>query len=123
MALRFLIDENLLGRLLRAIARHNARGVNLIDALQVGEILDLPRASEDPEILLWAERENQILVSFDLSTVPLFLGEHLQAGHHSPGVFLIRRGSSYREVIEFLALAAHASDPWEWQDRCHFIPL
>ena len=38
MAIRFLIDENLLGRLSRAVARHNARGVNLIDAVQVGDI-------------------------------------------------------------------------------------
>jgi hypothetical protein len=47
MALRFLIDENLLGRLWRAVARHNAGSANLIDAVQVGDIPDLPRASDD----------------------------------------------------------------------------
>jgi Domain of unknown function (DUF5615) len=123
MALRFLIDENLLDQLSRAVARHNSGGINLIDAVQVGDTPDLPRASDDPEILLWAGRENCIFVSFDLSTVPLFVADHIQAGHHSPGVFLIRKGSSLREVIDFLVLSAHASDPWEWQDRCHFIPL
>jgi hypothetical protein len=47
MTLRFLIDENLLGRLWRAVARHNAGGANLIDAVQVGDIPDLPRTSDD----------------------------------------------------------------------------
>jgi predicted nuclease of predicted toxin-antitoxin system len=77
--LRFLIDENLLDRLSRALARHNASGTNPIDAVQVGDIPELPRGIEDPEVLLWAEREKRILLSFDLSTLPLFLSDHLQA--------------------------------------------
>jgi hypothetical protein len=122
MSLRFLIDENLLDRLSRAVTRHNAGGINPIDAVQVGDIPDLPRGSNDPEILLWAEREEGILLSFDLSTIPLYLSDHLQAGHRSPGVFLIRKGSSLREVIDFLVLAAFVSEAWEWEDRCQFIP-
>jgi predicted nuclease of predicted toxin-antitoxin system len=122
MALRFLIDENLLDRLSRALARYNASGNNPIDAVQIGDIPDLPRGMDDPEILLWAEGNERILISFDLSTIPLFLSDHLQSGHHSPGVFLIRKGSHLRDVIDFLVLAAYASEPWEWKDRCQFIP-
>jgi hypothetical protein len=36
MALRFLIDEDLLDRRSRAIARHNAGSTNPIDAVSVG---------------------------------------------------------------------------------------
>jgi hypothetical protein len=122
MALRFVIDENLLDRLSRAIARHNAGGANLIDAVSVGDFPDLSRGMHDSEILLWGEREDRILLTFDLSTLPLFLSDHLRAGHHSPGVFLIRKGSTLREIVEFLALATYASEPWEWKDRCVFIP-
>jgi predicted nuclease of predicted toxin-antitoxin system len=123
MAIRFLVDENLHGRLWSAVVHHNARGVDPIDAVQVGDPPDLPRGSEDPDILIWAEREDRILVSRDLSTLPHFLSDHLQAGHHSPGVFLIRRGTTLHEVVDFLVLAAYASEPWEWTDRCQFIPV
>jgi len=91
--------------------------------VQVGDPPDLPRGSEDPDILIWAEREDRILVSSDLSTLPNFLSDHLQAGRHSPGVFLIRRGTTLKEGVESLMLAAYASEPWEWKDRCQFIPL
>src|SRR5436309_368022 len=84
---------------------------------------DLPRGGDDPDILIWAEREGRILVSFDRSTLPNFLSDHLQAGHHSPGVFLIRRGTTLREVIDLLVLATYASEPWEWENRCQFIPI
>ena len=95
MSVRFLIDENLLDRLSRAVTRHNAGGICPIDAVQVGDIPDLPRGSDDREILLWAEREERILLSFDLSTLPLFLSDHLQAGHHSPGVFDFGKGERF----------------------------
>ena len=71
----------------------------------------------------WITREGRILVSFDRSTLPNFLSDHLQAGHHSPGIFLIRRGATLREVVDFLLLATSASEPWEWEDRCQFIPI
>jgi predicted nuclease of predicted toxin-antitoxin system len=122
MAIRFLFDENLRDRLWSAVAQHNAQGPP-INAVQVGDPPDLPLGSQDPDILIWAEREDRILVSQDLSTLPNFLSDHLQAGHHSPGIFLIRRGTTLREVVEFLVLAAHASEPWEWSDRCQFIPV
>ena len=121
--MRFLFDENLDDPLRSAIARHNARGIDPIDAVQVGDAPDLPRGSDDPEILIWAEREDRILVSFDRSTLPNFLSDHLQAGHHSPGIYLIRRGATLREVIDFLVLATYASEPWEWENRCQFIPI
>src|SRR5207237_8958250 len=100
MSIRFLFDENLDDPLRSAVAHHNARGGDPIDTVQVGDPLNLPRGSDDPDILIWAEREGRILVSFDRSTLPNFLSDHLQAGHHSPGVSLIRRGTSLRQVID-----------------------
>jgi hypothetical protein len=49
------------------------------------------------------------------------LNDRLAAGGHSPGVFLIRSGSTIRSVVEFLEAAAHASDPSEWQDQVTYI--
>ena len=122
MALRFVLDENLRGLLWRAIVRHNQTGVDRLDAVRVGDTPDLPLGATDPEILLWCQREDRILVSFDKSTMAGHLENHLQLGHHSPGVFMLRRASRLSPVVAYLALVADASDAWEWQDRIEFIP-
>ncbi len=122
MALAFLLDENLPRRVLRTIQRHNERGADPLDVLVVGGPGDLPLSSDDATILLWAERERRILLTEDKHTMPRHLASHLQAGHHSPGVFLIRPGTSSAALLEFVVLAAHASDPQEWGDRIEFVP-
>jgi hypothetical protein len=64
MPLQFVLDENQRGLLWRAIVRHNQLGANLVDVIRVGDPDDLPLGASDPEILVWCERENRILVSF-----------------------------------------------------------
>jgi hypothetical protein len=63
--LRFVLDENQRGLLWRAIIRHNQAGINPIDAVRVGDFANLPLGTSDSDILLWSEREERILVSFD----------------------------------------------------------
>ena len=122
MSVAFLLDENLLGRLISAIEHHNREGLPPLDVVCVGQSDDLPLSSSDPMILLWAERENRILVSADCNTLPNHLANHLAAGHHSPGVFLVRPGTSLNALVEHLALIAHASDEYEWRDHIEFVP-
>lgn len=122
MPLRFVLDENQRGPPWRAVIRHNQAGIYPLDVMRVGDLLDLPLGSTDPDILLWCEREDRILVSFDKTTLAGHLNNHLQSGHHSPGIFLLRRASRLSQVLAHLALVAHASDAWEWQDRIEFIP-
>ncbi len=122
MALQLVLDENQRGLLWRGIVRHNKLGINPVDAVCVGDPLDLPLGASDPEILTWCERENRILVSFDKATLAAHLAAHLLAGRHSPGVFLIRRGSRVSVVVDHLVLVAHASEAWEWADRIEFFP-
>jgi predicted nuclease of predicted toxin-antitoxin system len=122
MLLHYLVDENLRGPLWRAIQLHNSRGQNPLDVVRVGDAVDLPLGIEDPEILLWAEREQRILVTLDQDSMPAYLAEHLDAGHHSPGIFMIRRHSTLQQIVSFLIDAAYASGPEEWQDQVSFIP-
>jgi len=122
MVLRFVLDENQRGLLWRAIIRHNQFGVYPVDAVRVGDPPGLPLGSSDPEILRWCESEERILVSFDKTTMAGHIAAHLQAGRHFPGVFLLRRGSRVPQVVDHLALVAHASEAWEWADRIEFIP-
>ena len=122
MPLSFLLDEHLRGTLWRAIQHHNARGVNPLDVVRVGDLGGIPLGSLDPAILLWAEREDRILVSEDRKTLARHLAVHLQAGHHSPGIFTIRPINTLPRLISFLEVVAYASEAHEWRDRIEYIP-
>jgi hypothetical protein len=120
--LRFLLDEHLRGPLWLAIQRHNVRGGLPIDVARVGDEPDLPLGSDDPTILLWAEREGRILVTEDVHTMPGHLTGHLQARHHSPGVFVVSIGSSIGQLVTWLELVAHAGDPADYADGITYLP-
>ena len=122
MSLAFLLDENLPKRVVRAIQRHNLTGELPLDAVRVGDLPELPLGADDSMVLLWAESANRILISEDKHTLPNHLDNHLASGHHSPGVFLVRPATSLSDLIEYLALVAHLTEPFEWKDRVTFIP-
>jgi hypothetical protein len=122
MVLRYLLDENLRGPLWRAVQRHNHGGTDPIDAIRVGDAADLPLGIDDPAILLWAEAEGRILLSLDWDTMIGHLNDHLVAGHHSPGVFMIHPRSRIKDLLEFLVLAAYAGNEAQWCDQITYIP-
>lgn len=116
MPLRYLLDENQRGVLWTVIQRHNARGIDPIDTVRVGDPTELPLGAKDAEILRWAEREQRILVTSDRGSMGGHLAEHLAAGNHCPGIFMLRNDSKPVHVLEFLIVAAYASESTEWQD-------
>jgi Domain of unknown function (DUF5615) len=122
MPLRYVLDEHLRQRLLRAIEAHNAAGINPIDVVQVGDPPDLPLGTQDPDLLLWAERNGRIVITRDVNTLPGHLASHLRAGHHSPGVFVIREQSRVRDIVFTLSLIAHAGDAAVYADAIEYIP-
>src|SRR3989442_14857682 len=122
MNLRYVLDQHLRGSLWRALQWHNSSGVYPLDVVRVGGPVDLPLSTGDPAILIWAEHEQRILVTHDPDTLPAHLADHLAAGHHSPGVFMVRPRSTLPQIVSFLRDAAYASEPHEWQDWIQFIP-
>ena len=122
MALRFVLDENQRGLLWRAIVRHNQQTAYPIDVVRVGDPEDLPLGADDADILIWCEREDRILITFDKSTLAGHLAAHLQAGRHCPGIFTLRRASRLSQIVAYLAIVAHASEAWEWADRIEYVP-
>jgi hypothetical protein len=115
------LDEDLRGILWPYLVRHNARGIDAIDIVRVGDLPDLPLGSADPDILIWCERNDRILVSHDKGTAPGHLRAHLGSGRHSPGLFLVR-DIAIAQIVSFLVLVAHATGPEEWRDAHVFIP-
>jgi hypothetical protein len=124
MPLRFLLDEHLRGGALwPAIQQSNAGNPSyLLDATRVGDPADLPLGTPDPDILLWCERTDRILLSFDKGSLPVHLAHHLRAGHHSPGIFILSKGMATQAVLGELVLRAYAGDPAEYADCITFIP-
>ena len=122
MALAFLLDEHLRGPLWNAIERHNGDSELVIDIIRVGDPADVPLGSDDPTILQWAEREGRIVLTEDKHTMPVHLDEHLQAGRHSPGVFILRMGSTWSELLECLELVGHVGEEAEYRDAVTFVP-
>jgi hypothetical protein len=120
--IRFLVDEHLRGQLWRALAWHNQRGAYPLDVVRVGDSADLPQGSTDPDILVWAEREGRILISADRKTLLSHFNDHLAAGRHSPGLFLLRPLAPLPQIVDFLVAATYASEASEWTDVWRYIP-
>jgi hypothetical protein len=120
--IRFLVDEHLRGQLWHAIASHNQHGTHPLDVVRVGDPADLSLGATDAEILIWAEREGRILVSADRRTLLRHFADHLNGGHHSPGLFLLRPLSPLAQIVDFLVAATYASQPSEWVDVWRYIP-
>ncbi len=122
MALRFLLDEHLRGLLWHALQRHDLTSSDPIDAVRVGDPSDLPLGSDDPTILAWAERTDRILLTLDKDTMPGHLAVYLQAGGHSPGVFLITGNPPMGQIVAFLILVAQAGNADDYRDQVTYIP-
>jgi hypothetical protein len=122
MPLRYLLDEHFRGPLWRAIQQHNVAGAYPIDTFRVGDPADLPLGSLDPDNLLWAESNGCVVVSFDKGTMPGHLARHLQAGHHSPGVYLVRPNTTIRQIVDYLVTSAYTTDPALLRDHYEYIP-
>jgi hypothetical protein len=122
MPLIYVLDENLRGPLWNLITRQNRTSDWPIDVVRVGDANVVPLGTKDPPLLIWAEAAGRILVSEDRRSMSRHLADHLASGRHSPGVMTVKPGVSLREIAEFLALAAYATEPAEWADQNRFVP-
>ena len=121
--LSFLFDEDTDGKLRRAVRRYNSLIPEAaIPVVRVGDPAAPPSGMLDPEVLAWAAENGLILVTYDKATMGGHLADFLAAGHHSPGVLIIRNGSTIRVLVEILALIAHAGAAEDYADQVNWIP-
>ena len=124
MPLELLLDENVRGPLWQAIGRHNVVNPSwALDVRRVGDFTELPLGSDDKDILQWCAQHQRILVSHDLETMPLHFQAFLQQGHSLPGIWLIRKGHSFRTIVEQLVLMAYGGTADEFNDHLHYLPM
>jgi hypothetical protein len=115
----YLLDENIP----HAIRDQLFRRERTIEVLAVGDDTGPPVGTPDAELLQWIEKSGHILVSRNRRTLPQHLREHLGAGHHVPGIFLLRRKYPFSQVIEDLLLIWESGHPEDFLDQLIYLPL
>ncbi len=116
---RYLLDEDTP----HAIRDQLLRLKPEMEILAVGDEMAPSLGTPDPEILQWVEREGYVLVSRNRRSLPQHLREHLEAGGHVPGIFLLRRRYTLGQIIEDLMLIWETGNPEEYRDRVEYLPL
>jgi hypothetical protein len=88
--LRYLLDENVDPVLWRALKRQAPE----MAVWRVGAPGGPPKGMLDPDILLWCAANGFVLVTNNRKSMPVHLSEHLAAGRHVPGIFILNPAMS-----------------------------
>ena len=116
---RYLLDENTPHAIGDQLMRRN-RDVTVY-------FMGVPPAPSlgtlDPEILLWLEQEDVLLVTRNRRSMPRHLDAHIQAGHNVPGILAIRNQASIGATIDDLLLIAMTMRPNEYRNQIIYLPL
>ncbi|MDJ1181934.1 DUF5615 family PIN-like protein [Roseofilum casamattae] len=119
MEIQYLIDENL--SFLYQEQLH--KSYPDLRILNVGQPPAPPNGTLDPEILVWCEQNNFILVTNNRKSMPGHLADHLAGGGEVPGILTFRKKFSIANILESLILIAEAGDPIEYRNCISYIPL
>lgn len=119
MALKYLMDENVNPLYPSQLRRRDPELV----VRAVGEPKVPPRGTLDPEILLWCEEYDFILVTNNRKSMPVHLRDHIAEGRHVPGIFILNSDLSIGRNLEELTVIAKASFEGEYQDQIVYLPL
>lgn len=117
--LKYLIDENVIPLYTTQLRRL----LPDLFVVAVGDLTAPKTGTLDPEILLWCEEHNCILVTNNRRSMPIHLADHIAQNHHIPGILILNPKSSVGENLEQLILIAECSFDNEYQDRIEFLPI
>lgn len=117
--IKYLLDEHVSPRFRQALVR---REHDLV-VRRVGEVAAPPIHSSDPDILLWCEAHGFSLVTNNRASMPIHLRDHLDAGHHVPGIFILSPHMTMGHTIDELILIWAASDSDEFVDQLRYLPV
>lgn len=116
---RFLLDENTPHAVGDQLRRHNSS----IEVLAVGHHPAPAIGTLDPEILLWLEEFDYVLVTRNRRSMPGHLDDRLADGHSVPGILVIRPQANFGEVIADLLLIWESSQAHDFTDQIVYIPF
>jgi hypothetical protein len=116
---KYLLDENLDPRLKKALIR---KAPDMV-VWRVGDSGAPPLQTSDPEILVWCEAKKFTLVTNNRASMPVHLRDHLEAGRHIPGIFILRRNMTMAKIIDELVLIWDVAKPDEYVDQLRYLPV
>jgi hypothetical protein len=117
--IKYLLDEHVNPILKRGLKSRQP----MMIVWRVGEPNSPPRGTKDPEILLWCEQHTFLLITNNRSSMPIHLRDHLDAGRHCPGIFILNPNLSWGSQIDDLELIWQAADISEYRDIIVHLPL
>lgn len=116
--LRLLADENIDRDLLRGLLRRRPD----LDVVRAQDV-ELSGVS-DPEVLVWAAREQRITLTHDITTMTDYAAQRLERGEPMPGLFLVhQRNAVLSVIINDLLFIDDCSETTEWDGRFLYLPL
>ncbi|MEA5472528.1 DUF5615 family PIN-like protein [Spirulina sp. 06S082] len=116
--LSYLLDENMNPIYTAQLRRRHPD----LMVWEIGELPAPPKGTLDPEILLWCEEYNFILVTNNRTSMPVHLAEHLDRNRHIPGIFILNPKLTIGQNIDELIFLAFASFRDEYRDRIVHLP-
>ena len=119
MKVRFLLDENLSPRLKLAVLRLNAE----IDILRVGDEGTPRFGTLDPEILIYLQQSQRILLTDNRKSMPEHIDSHWANDGFIWGLFWLSPKATIREIAEDLILIWETTEAEEWKNQLIWIPF
>lgn len=117
--IRYLLDEHILPAIRQQLIH---KAPDLIVWI-IGDPDAPPKGTGDPDLLLWCESHEFLLITNNRKTMPFHLKNHLTAGHHVPGILVVDFSRGMGQLLEELILIAYASFENEYEDRIVYLPL
>lgn len=118
MTLKYLLDENVNPLYKTQLTRQNAD----IVIWAVGEPHAPPKGTLDPEILIWCEDHNFVLVTNNRTSMPVHLVDHINQGRNVPGIFILNEKLSIGENLDELIFLSKASFDDDYQNQIVHLP-
>ena len=117
--IRYLMDENVNPLLRRELLR---REPNLV-VWQVGLLGSPEYGTLDPEILIWCEENEFLLVTNNRKSMPVHLQDHLAEGRSATGIFTLNAAMTIGETVDELILIAAATSADDYQNQIIYLPI
>ncbi len=115
--LKFLLDENIGQSVRDALGLHWPEMV----VWAIGEPGAPLRRTPDPEILLWCEAHQFALVTYNRTSMPVHLKDHLAADHHVSGIFVLNDRMSIGQIVDALGTIWLTAKPGQYEDQITFV--
>lgn len=119
MPLNYLLDEHIPPAYQREMLRQEPALV----VWKIGTPGAPPLGTLDPEILLWCEANEFLLVTNNRKSMLVHLADHLAARRHIPGILTVDTARDMAQNLADLLLAALAAEPNEFADRIIYLPF